>query len=188
MKFSGILKRGTFLYDACTERTAQNTFGFDPADNIGKVAFAAVQASPAFSIAFPDFLEPGRRCFVPQAIDQDPYFRLCRRVAEDWLLDGSGRDLPRQREDLKWPKPACIHSKFLPALQGHQTKMSASVASTALYMTDTEKKLRKKINKHAFSGGGKTEEEQREHGANLDVDVSYQYLKIWLEDDEDGGN
>lgn len=32
----------------------------------------------------------GRRCFVPQAIDQDPYFRLCRRVAEDWLLDGSG--------------------------------------------------------------------------------------------------
>ncbi|CAK9031133.1 Tryptophan--tRNA ligase [Durusdinium trenchii] len=123
-------------------RTAQNTFGFDPADNIGKVAFAAVQASPAFSIAFPDFLEPGRRCFVPQAIDQDPYFRLCRRVAEDWLLDGSG----------------------------HQTKMSASVASTALYMTDTEKKLRKKINKHAFSGGGKTEEEQREHGANLDVD------------------
>ncbi|CAK8992461.1 unnamed protein product [Durusdinium trenchii] len=150
-------------------RTAQNTFGFDPADNIGKVAFAAVQASPAFSIAFPDFLEPGRRCFVPQAIDQDPYFRLCRRVAED----------------LKWPKPACIHSKFLPALQGHQTKMSASVASTALYMTDTEKKLRKKINKHAFSGGGKTEEEQREHGANLDVDVSYQYLKIWLEDDEE---
>jgi len=49
------------------------------------------------------FIEaPGRRCFVPQAIDQDPYFRLCRRVAED----------------LKWPKPACIHSKFLPALQG----------------------------------------------------------------------
>ncbi|CAL1155879.1 unnamed protein product [Cladocopium goreaui] len=176
-------------------RTAQNTFGFTLSDNIGKVSFAAVQASPAFAIAFPDFLEPGRRCFIPQAIDQDPYFRLCRRVADD----------------LKWPKPACIHSKFLPALQGHQTKMSASVASTALYMTDTEKilglggsteerggawkpmaryrKLRKKINKHAFSGGGKTEEEQRANGANLDVDVAYQYLKIWLEDDEDhGGN
>jgi len=150
-------------------RTAQNTFGFTLSDNIGKVAFAAVQASPAFAIAFPDFLEPGRRCFVPQAIDQDPYFRLCRRVAED----------------LKWPKPACIHSKFLPALQGHQTKMSASIASTALYMTDTEKKLRKKINKNAFSGGGKTEEEQRANGANLDVDVAYQYLKIWLEDDEE---
>lgn len=40
-------------------RTAQNTFGFTLSDNIGKVAFAAVQASPAFAIAFPDFLEPG---------------------------------------------------------------------------------------------------------------------------------
>mmetsp|Transcript_22184 Transcript_22184/g.45707 ORF Transcript_22184/g.45707 Transcript_22184/m.45707 type:complete len:126 (-) Transcript_22184:28-405(-) len=52
-------------------------------------------------------------------------------------------------------------------------------------MTDTPKKLRKKINKHAFSGGGKTLEEQQKYGANLDVDVSYQYLKIWLEDDEE---
>eukprot|EP00439_Symbiodinium_sp_Y106_P051770 s1003_g6.t3 len=200
-----------------TLRTAQNTFGFTLSDNIGKCAFAAIQASPSFAISFPDFLKPGMRCFIPQAIDQDPYFRLCRRVADD----------------LKWPKPALIHSKFLPALQGHQTKMSASVESTALYMTDTPKKLRKKINKHAFSGGGKTLEvgvgqplggrasstgnrakdlgvqetqdpqwalcwavqmtsvetlpceEQQKYGANLDVDVSYQYLKIWLEDDEE---
>lgn len=40
------------------------------------------------------------------------------------------------------------------------------------------RKLRKKINKHAFSGGGKTEEEQRASGANLDVDVSYQRLGL----------
>ncbi|CAE7549077.1 WARS1 [Symbiodinium natans] len=152
-----------------TLRTAQNTFGFTLSDNIGKCAFAAIQASPSFAISFPDFLKAGMRCFIPQAIDQDPYFRLCRRVADD----------------LKWPKPALIHSKFLPALQGHQTKMSASVQSTALYMTDTPKKLRKKINKNAFSGGGKTLEEQQKYGANLDVDVSYQYLKIWLEDDEE---
>ncbi|CAE7882584.1 WARS1, partial [Symbiodinium microadriaticum] len=152
-----------------TLRTAQNTFGFTLSDNIGKCAFTAIQASPSFAISFPDFLKPGMRCFIPQAIDQDPYFRLCRRVADD----------------LKWPKPALVHSKFLPALQGHQTKMSASVESTALYMTDTPKKLRKKINKKAFSGGGKTLEEQQKYGANLDVDVSYQYLKIWLEDDEE---
>jgi len=149
--------------------TAQNTFGFTRSDNIGKCAFAAIQSSPSFALAFPDFLVPGTRCLIPQAIDQDPYFRVCRGVAEK----------------LKWPKPALIHSKFLPALQGHQTKMSASVASTALYMTDTEKKLRKKINKNAFSGGGATIEEQRENGANLDVDVSYQYLKIWLENDDE---
>lgn len=148
---------------------AMNTFGFEMSDNIGKVAFGAIQASPSFAQAFPSFLKPGMRCLIPQAIDQDPYFRLTRMVA--------GK--------LKWPKPALIHSKFLPALQGHQTKMSASVESTALYMTDTPKKIKKKINKHAFSGGGATVEEQQEYGANLAVDVSYQYLKIWLEDDEE---
>mmetsp|Transcript_31141 Transcript_31141/g.72508 ORF Transcript_31141/g.72508 Transcript_31141/m.72508 type:complete len:484 (+) Transcript_31141:72-1523(+) len=148
---------------------AQAAFGFQRSDNIGKFAFAAIQASPSFAQAFPSFLKPGMRCFIPQAIDQDPYFRLCRGVA--------GR--------MKWPKPALIHSKFLPALQGSQTKMSASVASTALYLTDKPKQLRKKINKHAFSGGGATLEEQREKGANLAIDVAYQYLRIWMEDDKE---
>jgi len=152
-----------------TLSTAMGAFGFKNSDNIGKCAFPAIQASPSFAQAFPSFLRPGTRCFIPQAIDQDPYFRVCRDVAAK----------------LRWPKPALIHSKFLPALQGHQTKMSASVASTALYMTDTGKQIRKKINKYAFSGGGTTLEEQREHGANLSVDVPYQYLKIWLEDDEE---
>jgi len=148
---------------------ARNAFGFQGSDNIGKIAFCAIQSAPSFAQAFPSFLQPGMRCFIPQAIDQDPYFRMCRDVAQ------------KQR----WPKPALIHSKFLPALQGHQTKMSASVASTALYMTDTEKKLRKKINKHAFSGGGATVEEHQKYGAKLDIDVAYQYLKIWLDDDEE---
>lgn len=144
-------------------------FGFTLSDSIGKIAFPAIQAAPAFSASFPDFLKPGMRCLVPQAIDQDPYFRLTRDIA------------PRMR----WPKPALIHAKFLPALQGASTKMSASVETTCLYVTDTEKKIRKKINKYAFSGGGATMEEQREFGANLEKDVSYQYLRIWLEDDEE---
>ena len=40
------------------------------------------------------------------------------------------------------------------------------------------------INKYAFSGGGTTVEEHREKGGNCDVDVSYQYLTFFLEDDE----
>ena len=47
---------------------------------------------------------------------------FCYSFIPSWLVfcghKSAGRDLPRQREDLKWPKPACIHSKFLPALQG----------------------------------------------------------------------
>jgi len=40
-----------------------------------------------------------------------------------------------------------------------------------------------KIYKYAFSGGQPTVEEQRERGGDPDVDVSYQYLTFFLEDD-----
>ena len=40
------------------------------------------------------------------------------------------------------------------------------------------------INKYAFSGGRDTIEEHREHGGNTEIDVSYQYLTFFLEDDQ----
>lgn len=52
-------------------------------------------------------------------------------------------------------------------------------------MTDTPKQIKDKINKYAFSGGGATMEEHRLNGGNPDVDVSYQYLTFFLEDDEE---
>ena len=44
--------------------------------------------------------------------------------------------------------------------------------------------LSMQINKYAFSGGQDTVEEHRRLGGNTDVDVSYQYLFFFLEDDE----
>jgi len=38
-----------------------------------------------------------------------------------------------------------------------------------------------KINSYAFSGGRDTIEEHRAKGGNPDVDVSYQYLRFFLE-------
>ena len=46
------------------------------------------------------------------------------------------------------------------------------------------KRIKKKINKHAFSGGQETLELQRELGANLDVDIPYQWLRFFLMDDD----
>ena len=40
------------------------------------------------------------------------------------------------------------------------------------------------INKYAFSGGRDTIEEHRQLGGNTEVDVSYQYLTFFLDDDE----
>lgn len=50
-------------------------------------------------------------------------------------------------------------------------------------MTDTSNQIKNKVNKYAFSGGQETAEEQRKLGGNPDVDVSYQYLQFFMEDD-----
>ncbi|XP_066993683.2 tryptophan--tRNA ligase, cytoplasmic isoform X2 [Anabrus simplex] len=68
--------------------------------------------------------------------------------------------------------------------QGAQTKMSASDPNTSIFLTDTPKQIKNKVNKHAFSGGQATIEEHREKGGNCDVDISYRYLTFFLEDDE----
>ena len=40
------------------------------------------------------------------------------------------------------------------------------------------------INKYAFSGGQETVEKHRELGGNCEVDIAYQYLRYFLEDDD----
>jgi tryptophanyl-tRNA synthetase len=140
-------------------------------DNIGKIHFAAIQAAPSFSNSFPHIFGTTRDvpCLIPCAIDQDPYFRLTRDVA--------GR--------LKYPKPTLLHAKFFPALQGPQTKMSASDANSGIFMTDTPAQIKNKIVRQGFSGGRETEEEHRRLGGDPDVDVAYQYLSFFLDDDEE---
>ena len=39
------------------------------------------------------------------------------------------------------------------------------------------------VKRYAFSGGQDTLEKQREMGANTDIDVPYQYLNFFMEDD-----
>jgi len=152
-----------------TFNQVKGIFGFNDSTNIGKIMFPAVQAAPSFSSSFP-FIFGKRKdvtCLIPCAIDQDPYFRMTRDVAPT----------------LKFKKPALLHSTFFPALQGAQTKMSASDDNSSIFLTDTPKQVKNKINKHAFSGGRDTIEEHRSKGGNCDVDISYQYLTFFLEDD-----
>ncbi|KAI9843480.1 MAG: tryptophan--tRNA ligase [Sclerophora amabilis] len=158
-----------------THNASKAVFGFNETDSIGKYHFASVQTATCFSSTFPHIFgtDPKKSsqvpALIPCAIDQDPYFRLGRDIA------------PR----LGYPKPALIHAKFFPALQGSSSKMSASVDSSAIFMSDTPKNIEKKINKYAFSGGQATITEQRELGGNPDVDVSYQYLSFFSDDDDE---
>ncbi|KAJ7684551.1 hypothetical protein DFH06DRAFT_10435 [Mycena polygramma] len=154
-----------------TYSQAKATFGFTDSDNIGKIHFAAIQAAPSFSNSFPQIFGTVSNipCLIPCAIDQDPYFRLTRDVAQK----------------LKYPKPSLLHSKFFPALQGPQTKMSASDPNSSIYMSDKIAQIKNKVIRHGFSGGQETEEEHRRLGGDTEVDVSYQYLTFFLEDDEE---
>jgi len=174
--FSNVEYVGTMYPNICkiqktfTYNQVRATFGFTESDHCGKYAFPAVQAAPSFSNSFPHIFGHATNipCLIPCAIDQDPYFRLTRDAA------------PK----LKYIKPALIHSKFFPALQGAKSKMSASNENSAIFLTDTPKQIAKKINKYAFSGGGETLEEHRKNGANCDIDVSYQWLTFFMEDDD----
>lgn len=71
---------------------------------------------------------------IPCAIDQDPYFRLTRDVAAG----------------LHYAKPSLIHMRFLDALQGPGSKMSASDLTSAIFLNDTAKSIKTKINKYVI--------------------------------------
>ncbi|XP_065833309.1 tryptophan--tRNA ligase, cytoplasmic-like [Oscarella lobularis] len=153
-----------------TFNQVRGIFGLTDSDSIGKIAFPAVQAVPSFSNTFPDIFGKKKDvlCLIPCAIDQDPYFRMTRDVA------------PR----LGYMKPALLHSTFFPALQGSQSKMSASDPNTSIFLTDSPQAIKKKINKYAFSGGKDTVEDHRKYGGDTSIDVPYQYLTFFMDDDK----
>jgi tryptophanyl-tRNA synthetase len=144
-----------------TGSTVKAVFGFDDSTNIGLSFYPAYQAVPTFF--------ENKRCLIPCAIDQDPYWRVQRDIAEG----------------LGFHKTSAIHCRFLPPLQGISGKMSSSAGQeTAILLTDDEKAVKDKINKYAFSGGRATVEEHRKLGGNPDIDVPYQWLSILFEPDD----
>ncbi len=151
-----------------TFSTAKSAFGFTNETNIGAIFYTAMQAAPAI---IPSVLA-GKNvpCLIPHAIDQDPHFRVSRDV------------IPK----LGYYKPASIQCRFLPGLAGMESdgKMSTSSGNNAtIFTTDDPKTVRTKIMKYAFSGGQATLEEHRKLGGNPNIDVSYQWLTFFEEDD-----
>ncbi len=149
-----------------TFSTIKASFGFNDSNNIGSIFYTAMQTVPIF---LPNILRnENRPCLIPLGVDQDPHFRISRDVVEK----------------LGHKKPAILHAKFMPALRGPEGKMSSSLTNSAILMTDSPKEVERKIKKYAFSGGQKTIAEHRQKGGNPDIDVSFQWLRYFEEDDE----
>ena len=151
-----------------TLSSVKSTFGLGDDANIGATFYTAMQAVPTFLAGA---LEgKSKPCLIPHAVDQDPHFRLTRDVVKK----------------LGYYKPSSIQSVFLPGLQGFNTesKMSSSKENTCIFLDDSPSVVKKKINKYAFSGGKDTVEEHRKYGGDPDVDVAYNWLYFYEEDDE----
>lgn len=153
-----IAKRITFS-------TVRAVFGFQNSTNIGMIGFPPIQAAPCF---LPSILEgKPTPVLIPAAIDQDPYWRVTRDIAEK----------------IGFPKPTQIHSKFLPGL-GMQGKMSSSIPETAIFTTDTDEAIDKKISS-AFTGGQPTVDLQRKLGANYSICPVFWYLRYFFDTEKE---
>ena len=136
----------------------------------GKMISSLLQAS--------DMLHPQLKEFeglcpvvVPVGIDQDPHLRLAR-------------DMSKRIKTDDFVQLSSTYHLFAPGLKGMDSKMSASDPNSYIALTDDKKTVKNKINKYAFSGGQVTLEEHRKKGGNPDIDVSYQYLRMFSEEDD----
>lgn len=147
--------------------TAKATLGLTPERNIGWSFYPAMQAA---HVLFPQFHKGKHKTLVPIGIDQDPFMRLTRDIAE--------------HSDFNFEKPATVNAKFIPSLYGDAKMSSSDSGLNVIFLDDDKKTVESKIKKYAFSGGKDTLQEHREKGGNPDIDISFQYLKMFFEPDD----
>ena len=136
----------------------------------GKINASLLQASDMYHAQLPEFEGKPLPVFIPVGIDQDPHIRIARGMA-------------RRNKDHKFIPIASTYNLFLPSLKG-SGKMSSSDENSYIAMTDTPEQVERKIKRYAFSGGRESLAEHREKGGNPDVDVSFQYLRMFFESND----
>lgn len=161
--YQNIIKLGSKI----TFAQSISLFKNDYSNDIETISLVSKDISALFAHSYPDIFNAETNIrgialnLAPQSVS------LSRRLAVD----------------MKWPKPALLTTKPLPALPGTD-EMRSGVVNSAIFFGDNEKTVKNKINKFAFSGGKDTVEEHQRLGGNCDVDVSYQYLRYFLDDNE----
>jgi len=140
-----------------TRSTIKATYGHSDEVNIGLQFYPCVQAA---HILMPLYLGY-KHVLVPISIDEDMHLRISRDIA--------GK--------LNLPKPAVLHSAFMPGVDGE--KMSKSRPDTAIFLDDDLKSVKKKVMR-AFSGGRGSLEEHRKYGGIPENDVALKYLTAYF--------
>ncbi len=147
-----------------TPATVEAVYGEQ--DTVGLQFYPAVQAT---HLLLPQLVAGRQPTIVSIAVDQDPHVRVCRDVAA--------------KEALPVEKPGAILGRFLPSLEG-PGKMSSSSEAASIELTDDPETVAETIRTYAYTGGRATLEAHREKGGDPSVDVPFQYLRFFFEDDD----
>ncbi|WP_049929018.1 tryptophan--tRNA ligase [Halopiger goleimassiliensis] len=153
------------LANHLTPATVEAVYGEQ--DTVGLQFYPAVQAT---HLLLPQLVGGRQPTLVPIAVDQDPHVRVCRDVAA--------------KEALPVEKPGALLGRFLPSLEG-PGKMSSSGDAPSIELTDDPETVAETIREHAYTGGRASLEAHREHGGDPSVDVPFQYLRFFFEEDDD---
>jgi len=159
-----IYKEAIKISKKITFNTVKSVFGLNESANIGWIFYPAIQI---VHILLPQMINKDEDVLVMVGVDQDPFIRLSRDLAEEF----------------GYRKPACLLSKFIPSLAGG-AKMSASEKESAIFLSDDKSIVEKKIMKYAFTGGRDTAAEQRKFGGKPEVCSVFNWLKLFLSDKE----
>ncbi|KID82762.1 tryptophanyl-tRNA synthetase [Metarhizium guizhouense ARSEF 977] len=145
-----------------TVRSIKEALGFTDDHNVGMFYCCSTQSAGCFASSFPGILVADKAslrsipCLIPCSYDIDGYFAEVRKHASK----------------IGELAPSFLYSSLLPSLQGADQKMSASVKTSAIYLTDEDDVVREKIIA-AFPIGQKS------------MDVALEWLRFFLEDDEE---
>ena len=125
----------------------KQVFGDEALINVGQIFYrGAVQVAQILLPQLPEFGGP-KHTLISVGIDQHPYVLLARDVAKKMGM------IP----------PSELVMKFQPSLLDPEQKMSGSKPDTAIYLSDSEAAIKKKINR-AYTGAVSSLEIHQELG------------------------
>lgn len=156
------------IQKATSYNVVQPFFNFDASQNIGLLASPAILISAMFSQSYKKiFGDSVARCLVLDCISQVQFFSIVNQIADN----------------VQFLKPSYLLHELIPSLNG-VAKMETPNNNNAILLNDNAKQIEKKILKVAFSGGRDSTEEHRRLGGQCEIDIAYQCLRIFCENDE----
>ena len=150
-------------------------FGQLPNGRVDKAKVAAVfdrVVEAVAALGFSDIMSSPKQgtVHIPSATSRDKHALRMALLRLERSLGGPGL-----------MAPSSTYHHFAVGMTGD--KMSSSQPKTTLFLRDDIATVEKKI-KQAFSGGQPTVEEHRRLGGNPDIDVAYQYMMYFFEEDD----